>query len=215
MATLNQIQANRLNAQKSTGPKTPEGKSVSSQNALKSGLDAESQFVLGETREEFALLQSEYYDRFAPTTPELRFQVDSLIRNEWMLRRFFRVEPQLWEFHVQFAERRTGVELGEVFVSANPIFMRLERRMRHAERAYKDAMTEIRRLQAAARPSSPATRRNHSRNRAIGFVSHSPSSRRGNARKHPPNRLRSQPATRPRPRACETLTSRRGMLTSF
>ena len=156
MATLRQIQANRLNAQKSTGPKTPEGKSASSQNALKSGLDAESQFVLGETREDFALLQSEYYDRFAPTTPELRFQVDSLIRNEWMLRRFFRVEPQLWEFHVQLAERGTGVELGEVFANANPIFMRLERRMRHAERAYKDAMTEIRRLQAAAPPASPA-----------------------------------------------------------
>ena len=39
MATLPQIEANRLNAQHSTGPRTPQGKAVSSQNAFKSGLD--------------------------------------------------------------------------------------------------------------------------------------------------------------------------------
>ncbi len=33
-ATQKQLEANRLNAQKSTGPKTGEGKSASSRNAL-------------------------------------------------------------------------------------------------------------------------------------------------------------------------------------
>ena len=37
-ATLEQLQANRRNAQLSTGPKTPEGKATSSRNALKTGL---------------------------------------------------------------------------------------------------------------------------------------------------------------------------------
>ncbi|MFO0906970.1 MAG: hypothetical protein U0794_01170 [Isosphaeraceae bacterium] len=38
MATQRQIRANQLNAQKSTGPKTEEGKAASCQNALKHGL---------------------------------------------------------------------------------------------------------------------------------------------------------------------------------
>ena len=40
MATQKQIKANRQNAQKSTGPKTSDGKAVVSQNAVKHGLFA-------------------------------------------------------------------------------------------------------------------------------------------------------------------------------
>ena len=49
MTTQKQIEANRMNSQRSTGPRTEERKRASSMNALKSGLDAESQFVLGES----------------------------------------------------------------------------------------------------------------------------------------------------------------------
>src|ERR1035438_4151072 len=113
MATQRQIQTNRLNAQHSTGPRSEEGKLASSQNALKSGLDAESQFVPGESREEFAQLQTEWYGHHAPANPEERLQVDNLIRNEWFLRRYFRVEAQLWEYRSILAQRGSGVELGE------------------------------------------------------------------------------------------------------
>ena len=97
MATLSQVEANRLNSQRSTGPRTPQGKAVSSQNAFKSGLDADSQFCYGEQRTDFYRLQIEYFTRFQPRAPEERFQVDSLIRNEWMLRRLFRAEAHLPE----------------------------------------------------------------------------------------------------------------------
>jgi len=50
-----------------------------------SGLDAESQFVAGESSVEFAELQHEYFTRFQPLTPEERSQVDILIRNEWIV----------------------------------------------------------------------------------------------------------------------------------
>ena len=157
MSTRKQIRANRLNAQKSTGPTSEEGKHVSSQNALKSGLDAESQFVLGESREEFAQLQSEYFERFQPDTPELRCQVDNLIRNEWLLRRYFRVEAHLWEYHTMLADRSSGVQLGEAFSKANPIFMRLWRRVSAAEKAQKEAMAELKRLQQLPQPEETAT----------------------------------------------------------
>ena len=42
MASQKQLAANRLNAQKSTGPRSVEGKAHSSMNALKTGIDAAS-----------------------------------------------------------------------------------------------------------------------------------------------------------------------------
>jgi hypothetical protein len=155
MPTQSQIEANRLNSQHSTGPRTPEGKAASSQNAFKSGLDAESQFVYGEDRADFAILRDEYFTRFQPHTPEERFHVDSLIRNEWTLRRLFRAEAHLWEYHVTHASRSDGVPLGEGFNKASSVFMRLQRRLTLTERSYKEAFAELSSLQAA-RPAAPA-----------------------------------------------------------
>ena len=155
MSTERQIEANRRNSLQSTGPRTAEGKAVSSQNALKSGLDADSQFVIGESRQEFAELQDEYLDRFLPRTPDERFLVDTLLRNEWLPRRLFRVEAQLWEYHTLRASRSEGVPLGEAFATAGTVFMRLHRRVAHAERSYKEALRDLQRLQAA-RQSAPA-----------------------------------------------------------
>jgi len=119
---------------------------------MQSGLDAESQFVQGESPEEFAALRAGYFDRFHPTTPDQRFQVDNLIRNEWLLRRYHRVEAQLWEYQTTLCDRSTGVELGEAFSRASTIFMRLQRRVSAAEKAYKEAMGELDRLQASSEP---------------------------------------------------------------
>src|SRR5579863_8778233 len=96
MATAAQITANRISAQRSTGPKSEEGKARSAMNAFQSGLYAQSQLLPGESPEAFRKLQDEFYRHYQPAAPEERFYLDSAIRNEWLIRRFHNVEAQLW-----------------------------------------------------------------------------------------------------------------------
>jgi len=153
MSTRKQRRANRRNALKSTGPRTPEGKRVSSMNALKSGLDAKSQIVPGESPEEFAELQNEYIAQFAPATPEQRFLVDQLIRNEWLLRRYHRVEAQLWVYQSRLCDQKTGVELGEAYSKAATTFLRLHRQVKAVEKAHGEALEQLKSFEIPTEPA--------------------------------------------------------------
>src|ERR1039458_4492409 len=59
-----QINANRENAKKSTGPRTAEGKAASSRNRLLHGLRANKHILLDEDPEEFLFLLDDHLDRF-------------------------------------------------------------------------------------------------------------------------------------------------------
>jgi hypothetical protein len=56
MATQKQIDANRSNALRSTSPKTPAGKTISSRNTLKHGLRARAALLPGEDKQAFQRL---------------------------------------------------------------------------------------------------------------------------------------------------------------
>ena len=101
MATLRQINANRKNAGKSTGPASATGKRASSLNALKTGIHAESVVLPSENPADRATLVAEYYARFRPTRPEERVYVDDIIQAEWILRRLRRTETELHGFLLQ------------------------------------------------------------------------------------------------------------------
>jgi len=87
MATQSQIDANRLNAQKSTGLVTETGRAVSRFNALKRGIHAKSQVIPGDDPAELEQLAADYHRQCRPTTPEQCFLVDTLINADWLLRR--------------------------------------------------------------------------------------------------------------------------------
>ena len=72
MASQAQIEANRRNSQKSTGPATAAGKSASSLNALKTGTYAESLLIHGEDPETLDDLAREYTPPAAPSAPANR-----------------------------------------------------------------------------------------------------------------------------------------------
>ena len=78
MITPAQYEANRRNAQLSSGPKTPEGKAASSRNALKHGLLANEAVLPQENLAEFDQLLSAFLDEHHPTTATEEFLVRSL-----------------------------------------------------------------------------------------------------------------------------------------
>jgi hypothetical protein len=144
MASQKQLAANRLNAQKSTGPRSVEGKARSSMNALKTGIDARSQTIPGEPISQLEELTDDYYQRFCPTTPEQRMLVDTLIDCEWLLRRFRRVEGQMWENPI------FEITPAKAFRDGSDHFARLQRRIDATQRNYRNALHELQRLQAEA-----------------------------------------------------------------
>lgn len=150
MSSPQQIEANRLNSQKSTGPRSVEGKAVSRFNALKSGIHAQSQVIPGEDPVELEALADEYHQQFQPATPLDCFLVDALIHADWQLRRLHRLEAQLWTSQIH--EITGDAPLGEAYSRALDTFTRLQRRIDSTERSYFRALKELQRNQGEPVP---------------------------------------------------------------
>jgi hypothetical protein len=86
-----QLAANRRNAQRSTGPTSKEGKSVSRLNAVKHGLLAQQVVVHGYFHEEsdakFKQLCREHHESLSPIGPLEEMLVGQIIMVVWRLRR--------------------------------------------------------------------------------------------------------------------------------
>src|SRR4051794_4447145 len=96
MATPAQITTNRANAQKSTGPRSVEGKSAARFNALKNGMDANSIVIPGEAPADYQALAAHYLDEYRPKSPSERFHLDTMLRADWQKRRLQGVEAHLY-----------------------------------------------------------------------------------------------------------------------
>lgn len=85
------IAANRRNAQKSTGPKTPEGKARSSENAVKHALYARKPILKSPTLSEnpayYNSLRAALIAQFAPSSPLEHLLVHRLANSVWHLER--------------------------------------------------------------------------------------------------------------------------------
>jgi hypothetical protein len=90
-----QIAANRRNAQKSTGPRTANGKASSRLNALKHGLTAETCLLPGESLAEFEHLRGRLATEFTPATLIDEILVERLAGLVWRLRRVGLFEREL------------------------------------------------------------------------------------------------------------------------
>ncbi len=86
-ASKAQIAANRRNCQKSTGPSTPQGKAVASQNSLKHGLTAALTVIRSEDQAEFDLHRTQLLDELAPSTPIESMLADRIASTSWRINR--------------------------------------------------------------------------------------------------------------------------------
>lgn len=81
----------------STGPRTAEGKTISSQNALKHGLRANKLILPGESQEDFELLREDLVAEYQPTNTTEALLVDQFVIDTWRLQRARRVEIRVLE----------------------------------------------------------------------------------------------------------------------
>ncbi len=100
MATEAQINANRQNAEKSTGPRTAEGKAAVAQNALKHGLLASPTVINGEDQAAFDLYRQAMLAEMGPVGMMESSLAERVASLKWRLRRAERIQDQALKMQI-------------------------------------------------------------------------------------------------------------------
>src|SRR5690242_1590089 len=141
MASEAQIKANQANAQYSTGPKTAEGKAISSRNNVRVGLTGDFFNVLGwEKQEEFDELLEDLRAEHKPATRTENLLVEKMAQSYWLSQRAKFMQKMCLDLD------RPTVRSTEEKVFA--LYMRYQ--TTH-ERAFHKALNELLRLRAEKR----------------------------------------------------------------
>jgi hypothetical protein len=155
LMTTRQLEANRANAKKSTGPRTPAGKSAIRFNALKSGVDAQTEVIPGENPAKLESLAAEYMARWNPRTPETRALVDICIRAEWVLGRMSRAEAALAVYKMERPLPTVQETLGRFIDYNDKVLDRLQRRANALQRNLQNAVKQLQALKDAEEACEP------------------------------------------------------------
>jgi hypothetical protein len=150
MTSERQAEANRQNAQKSTGPRTPAGKAVVALNGIKHGLLSRESLIKGESEAELVDFGKRLRAKLAPVGELELLLADRVISTAWRPRRLVAVETMHFnrEHSVDFGFKNCGRETMGV----------LSRYETTLERSLYKALHELQRLQAARRTNRPASR---------------------------------------------------------
>jgi hypothetical protein len=104
MTSLRQIEANRRNAGKSTGPTTEGGKQRSRFNAMRHGLTAETVIATLENAEDYKAFEEAVAADYIAETAVERELVLRLAGLLWRLRRSTGIETGLFEIHASLVQ---------------------------------------------------------------------------------------------------------------
>jgi hypothetical protein len=102
MTTEAQTNANRQNAEKSTGPRTAEGKAAVSHNAVKHGLFASAPVINGEDQGRFDLRRAVMLDEWQPVGPMETMIAERIVSLSWRLNRTERMQNQVFDEMIEW-----------------------------------------------------------------------------------------------------------------
>src|SRR5437879_8187552 len=174
MSSQKQIDANRLNAQKSTGPNTPEGRDAVRFNALRHGLRAKHAVLENENEQEFQEMLAAFEAEHQPTGPTENLLVQQMVMAAWRLKRLRAIETGLFTLRMYDLSKQTQsvyAQLPEIERQASAFLEdnrgcgaieKLSRYETRIERSFYRALHELQRLRkdrgADLQPASPQTR---------------------------------------------------------
>lgn len=155
MTSKKQIEANRRNAKKSTGPKTEEGKAKSSMNALKHGLTSQRVWLNEEEKKDFQGFRLGLLDELEPWGSLETQIVCRIAAQMWRLARVPGIEAELLEKMSYDMVDGTYTSLGEAFhKDINTYDRSLGRLARYEailDRSLTRLLNEFRKIQADRR----------------------------------------------------------------
>src|SRR5438270_2602707 len=163
MASKEQIAANRRNAQHSTGPRTPEGKARTAQNARTHGLMSGELLTPFEDEDQLLSHSKAIQEHYAPQSEPECILVEQIIAATWRLRRIRRIETRHY-FHRAQDLRENRERTGDQFDDETQVFRddcngpkffdTLGRHEARLERSFYRALHELEHIQSH-RPVPP------------------------------------------------------------
>ena len=133
MATQAQILANRRNAQKSTGPKTAEGKTAAAKNATKHGLFARYDVVISEDQGDYDALRESLLGELAPEGTMENLLAERIVSLAWRIKRAARMQNELIDVKIRREINDTWPELSESLITGKPCDM-----SKYSDKCYDD-----------------------------------------------------------------------------
>jgi hypothetical protein len=139
---------NRANAQKSSGPKTEQGKAVSSQNSFKHGLYSKAVIIPGEDPAKFEALRADLAAEHRPIGLTEEMLVDEVAQHYWRMKRFRSLEAQIFRSKDVNENGGTTIDTGNwVQCIELGLFSSIQRALNSAERSFYKALNTLRELQ--------------------------------------------------------------------
>jgi hypothetical protein len=146
-----QLEANRRNAQKSTGARTAAGKANSSRNNLRHGLTGHISLLPTEDREAHDNFCNELIDSFTPETPMERQLAQSISEDSWRLNRARAMENNMFalghgherrEAQIALADAETFLRQAAAFNLLSIYEQRINRNLQRNMKLLKELQTE-------------------------------------------------------------------------